>query len=160
MEDARGSITYCSGKDTSGDLKEGVAEFNKLGNEVKVKLLEFPESADEQRNQFTQRQRAESGECDGFEADLIWTAEFASQGWLREMTPYVEGRKAEFVPSTLSSVDYDGKLWVVPRSPTPRSCTTAPTRSTRSRRRGRRRTSSPATRIRRASSTRARRTRA
>jgi multiple sugar transport system substrate-binding protein len=115
IEDAKGDITYCTGKDTSGDLKEGVAEFNKLGNGVTVKLLEFPESADEQRNQFTQRQRAESGECDGFEADVIWTAEFASQGWLREMTPYVEGRKAEFVPSTLSSVDYDGKLWGVPR---------------------------------------------
>jgi multiple sugar transport system substrate-binding protein len=115
MEGARGSITYCTGKDTSGDLKEGVAEFNKLENGVKVKLLEFPESADEQRNQFTQRQRAKSGECDGFEADVIWIAEFASQGWLREMTPYVEGRKAEFVPSTLSSVDYDGKLWGAPR---------------------------------------------
>jgi multiple sugar transport system substrate-binding protein len=115
MENAKGDITYCTGKDTSGDLKEGVAEFNKLGNGVTVKLLEFPESADEQRNQFTQRQRAESGECDGFEADVIWTAEFASQGWLREMGPYVEGRKAEFVPSTLSSVDYDGKYWGVPR---------------------------------------------
>jgi multiple sugar transport system substrate-binding protein len=80
-----------------------------------VKLLEFPESADEQRNQFTQRQRAESGECDGFEADVIWTAEFASQGWLRDMTPYVDARRDEFIPSTLSSVDYDGKLWGVPR---------------------------------------------
>jgi multiple sugar transport system substrate-binding protein len=115
LESAKGDITYCTGKDTSGDLKEGVAEFNKLGNGVTVKLLEFPESADEQRNQFTQRQRAESGECDGFEADVIWTAEFASQGWLREMTPYVEGRKAEFVPSTLSSVEFDGKFWGVPR---------------------------------------------
>jgi multiple sugar transport system substrate-binding protein len=115
IESAKGDITYCTGKDTSGDLKEGVAEFNKLGGGVTVKLLEFPESADEQRNQFTQRQRAESGECDGFEADVIWTAEFASQGWLREMTPYVEQREAEFVPSTLSSVDYDGKRWGVPR---------------------------------------------
>jgi multiple sugar transport system substrate-binding protein len=115
MDDANGEITYCSGKDTSGDLKEGVAEFNKLGNGVTVKLLEFPESADEQRNQFTQRQRAESGECDGFEADVIWTAEFASQRWLLEMTPYVETRKAEFIPSTLSSVDYEGKLWGAPR---------------------------------------------
>jgi multiple sugar transport system substrate-binding protein len=115
METAKGEVTYCSGKDTSGDLKEGIAEFNKLGNGVTVKLLEFPESADEQRNQFTQRQRAESGECDGFEADVIWTAEFASQGWLRDATAYVDTRRDEFVPSTLSTVDYDGKLWGVPR---------------------------------------------
>jgi multiple sugar transport system substrate-binding protein len=115
METAKGDVTYCSGKDTSGDLKEGVAEFNKLGNGVTVKLLEFPESADEQRNQFTQRQRAESGECDGFEADVIWTAEFASQRWLLDMSDYVKTREAEYIPSTLSSVDYEGKLWGAPR---------------------------------------------
>src|SRR3712207_720069 len=32
FKDAKGNITYCAGKDTSGDLKEGIAEFNKLGN--------------------------------------------------------------------------------------------------------------------------------
>ena len=31
------------------------------------------------------------------------------------MTPYIEKRKAEFIPSTLSSVDYEGKIWGVPR---------------------------------------------
>ncbi len=55
-----------------------------------VKLLEFPESADEQRNQFVQRQEAKSAECDVFYSDVIWTAEFAVQKWLYDMTPYVE----------------------------------------------------------------------
>jgi multiple sugar transport system substrate-binding protein len=117
MENAKGEITYCAGKDTSGDLKEGVANFNKQfsGDGVTVKLQEFPESADEQRNQFIQRQRAKSGECDGFEADVVWTAEFASQKWLLDMSEYAGTRKAEFIPSTLSSVQYDGKTWGVPR---------------------------------------------
>ncbi len=115
MDSAKGNVTYCTGKDTSGDLKQGVAEFNKANPGLTAKLLEFPESADEQRNQFIQRQRAKSADCDVFESDVVWTAEFASQGWLVDMTPYVEGRKDEFVPSTLSSVDYKGKLWGVPR---------------------------------------------
>jgi multiple sugar transport system substrate-binding protein len=115
LENAKGDITYCTGKDTSGDLKEGVKKFNALGNGVTAKLLEFPESADEQRNQFIQRQRAKSGECDGFEADVVWTAEFANQKWLLDMTEYVNGRKDEFVPSTLESVTYDGKVWGAPR---------------------------------------------
>ena len=115
MDNAKGDVTYCAGKDTSGDLKEGIAEFNKANPGLNAKLLEFPESADEQRNQFIQRQRAKSSDCDGFEADVVWTAEFASQKWLIDMTPYVESRKDEFVPSTLSSVDYEGKLWGVPR---------------------------------------------
>jgi multiple sugar transport system substrate-binding protein len=46
---------------------------------------------------------------------VVWTAEFASQKWLLDMTPYVESRKDEFIPATLSSVDFEGKLWGVPR---------------------------------------------
>jgi multiple sugar transport system substrate-binding protein len=115
MDSAKGDVTYCTGKDTSGDLKEGVAEFNKANPGLTAKLLEFPESADEQRNQFIQRQRAKSADCDAFESDVVWTAEFASQGWLLDMTPYVDSRKDEFIPSTLSSVEYEGKTWGVPR---------------------------------------------
>ncbi len=116
MASAKGNVTYCTGKDTSGDLIEGVKEFNKANPGMKAKLLEFPESADEQRNQFIQRERAKSADCDVFESDVVWTAEFASQKWLLDMTPYVEKRKSEFVPSTLSTVTYEGKMWGVPRS--------------------------------------------
>ena len=116
IDSAKGNITYCAGKDTSGDLKEGIANFNKeFGPDLKATLKEFPESADEQRNQFIQRQRAKSGECDGFEADVIWTAEFASQKWLLDVSDYVNGRKGEFIPSTLESVTYDGGIWGAPR---------------------------------------------
>jgi multiple sugar transport system substrate-binding protein len=115
MEGAKGNVTYCAGKDTSGDLKQGIADFNKLGNGITVKLQEFPESADEQRNQFIQRQRAKSGECDAFESDVVWTAEFANQKWLLDMSDYVNSRKDEFIPSTLESVTYDGKIWGAPR---------------------------------------------
>jgi multiple sugar transport system substrate-binding protein len=115
MDSAKGNVTYCTGKDTSGDLKEGVAQFNKANPGLNAKLLEFPESADEQRNQFIQRERAKSADCDVFESDVIWTSEFASQKWLVDMTPYIEQRKSEFIPSTLESVTYQGKIWGVPR---------------------------------------------
>jgi multiple sugar transport system substrate-binding protein len=116
MDNAKGNVTYCTGKDTSGDMKQGIVEFNKANPGLTAKLLEFPESADEQRNQFTQRERAKSADCDGMESDVVWTAEFASQKWLLDLTPYIESRKDEFVPSTLSTVDYEGKLWGVPRA--------------------------------------------
>jgi multiple sugar transport system substrate-binding protein len=115
MDNAKGNVTYCTGKDTSGDLVQGVKEFNAANPGLTAKLLEFPESADEQRNQFIQRQRAKSADCDAFESDVVWTAEFASQKWLLDVTPYIEKRKAEFIPSTLSSVTYEGKTWGVPR---------------------------------------------
>ena len=117
MDNAKGSVTYCTGKDTSGAQKKSVEDFNKEfeSQGLSAKLLEFPESADEQRNQFIQRQRAKSGECDIFYSDVIWTAEFASQKWLYDVTSYVEQRKDEFIPATFESVQYDGKTWGVPK---------------------------------------------
>jgi multiple sugar transport system substrate-binding protein len=117
MEGAKGDITYCTGKDTSGAQKESVKLFNEqnAGKGLSAKLLEFPESADEQRNQFVQRQEAKSGECDIFYSDVVWTAEFASQNWLYDMTPYVEARKDEFIPATFDTATYDGKTWAVPK---------------------------------------------
>ncbi len=115
---AKGSVTYCTGKDTSGGQKLSVKQFNaKFKSQgLSAKLLEFPESADEQRNQFIQRQDAKSPECDIFFSDVIWTAEFAAQKWLLDMTQYVNARKDEFIPSTLSSINFDGKYFGVPQA--------------------------------------------
>jgi multiple sugar transport system substrate-binding protein len=115
MENAKGDVTVCQGKDTAGDITLAVKEFNAQNNGVKVNLLEFSTSADEQRTQFVQRQEAKQGECDVFSSDVIWTAEFASQGWLYDMTPYVESRKDEIIEATLSSVTYEDKIWGMPQ---------------------------------------------
>jgi multiple sugar transport system substrate-binding protein len=118
MNGAKGNVTVCTGKDTAGEKTEGIKDFNaKFGSQgLKAKLLEFPEAADEQRNQFVQRQQAKSSDCDVFVSDVIWTAEFASQKWLYDLTPYVQKRKGEFIPSTLETAHFDGKYWGVPRS--------------------------------------------
>ena len=114
MDGAKGDITFCTGKDTTGSKTAGVKEFNAQNPEITVKLLEFPESADEQRNQFVTRQEAKSAECDVFYSDVIWTAEFAVQKWLYDMTPYVESRKDEFIESTFDTATYQDKVWGVP----------------------------------------------
>jgi multiple sugar transport system substrate-binding protein len=116
MDGAKGTVTYCSGKDTSGDLKETIAEFNKANPDLQVKLVEFPEDAQQQHDQFVQRQKAKSGDCDAFEEDVVWTAEFASQKWLMDMTDYINTRKDDFIPSTLETVTYDGKVFGAPRA--------------------------------------------
>ena len=114
MDSAKGDITFCTGKDTTGSKTAGVKAFNAANPDMNVKMTEFPESADEQRNQFVQRQEAKSSECDVFYSDVIWTAEFAVQKWLYDMTPYVESRKDEFIPSTFDTATYQDKVWGVP----------------------------------------------
>jgi multiple sugar transport system substrate-binding protein len=115
MEGATGDVTYCTGKDTSGAQTFAIEEFNKANPDIKASLLEFSTSADEQRTQFVQRQEAKSGECDVFYADVIWTAEFASQQWIFDMTPYVESREGDLIEATLDSVRFEDKFWGMPQ---------------------------------------------
>jgi multiple sugar transport system substrate-binding protein len=116
-KDATGEVKFCLGKDTSGNQTESVKRFNaKFGDKgLTAKLTEFPESADEQRNQFVQRQQAKAPDCDIFYSDVIWTAEFAAQGWLLDMSDYVESRKDELVPSTLETVTFEDKFFGMPQ---------------------------------------------
>jgi trehalose/maltose transport system substrate-binding protein len=113
---AKGKVVYCTGKDTTGETKEWSKRFNAKyeSQGLSVTIVEFPASADEQRNQFVQRQEAKSGDCDVFRSDVIWTAEFASQGWLYDLSPYVDTVKDRFIPSSLETATYDGKVWGVP----------------------------------------------
>jgi multiple sugar transport system substrate-binding protein len=115
MEGAKGDVTFCLGKDTSGDKTAAIERFNKENPDFNANMLEFSTSADEQRTQFVQRQEAKSGECDVFYADVIWTAEFASQKWIYDMSPYVEQRKSELIEATLDTATYDGKVWAMPQ---------------------------------------------
>jgi multiple sugar transport system substrate-binding protein len=116
-DSAKGGVRYCTGKDTSGAQRASVRAFNrKFGDDgLSAKLVEFPESADAQRTQFIQRQQARSPDCDVFYSDVVWTAEFASQNWLYDLTPVVEQRRDEFVPSTLETIRYDGRYWGLPK---------------------------------------------
>jgi multiple sugar transport system substrate-binding protein len=111
---ASGSVTWCIGKDTSGAFKTAVEKFNEQNPKLEAKLLELPENADIQREQQIQRLRAESSECDVLGMDVIWTAEYAASGWLYDLTPAVEEHESEFIPSTVETVEYEGKKWALP----------------------------------------------
>jgi multiple sugar transport system substrate-binding protein len=109
-----GDVTWCIGKDTTGAFGTVVDNFNKANPDANAKLLQLPEAADLQREQQIQRLQAESDECDVLGMDVIWTAEYAAQGWITDITEAVEKRKDEFIPSTVETAFYDGKYWAMP----------------------------------------------
>lgn len=111
---AKGNVNWCIGKDTSGAYGTAIKLFKKENSNVTVKLVELPESADEQRTQLVQRLRAKSTECDVLGMDVTWTAEFGAQGWLQDTSEVVNKRKDEFIPSTLETAKYEDKYLAVP----------------------------------------------
>jgi multiple sugar transport system substrate-binding protein len=109
-----GNVTWCIGKDTTGAFSQVVSLYNQSHPSVHVKLLELPTSADQQRTQLVQREQAKSSECDVLGMDVIWTAEFAAQGWLKDVSPAIQARANEFIPSTLKTAQINGKYWAIP----------------------------------------------
>jgi len=110
----KGNISWCIGKDTTGAFASMVKLFNDQNSGAKVKLIELPTSADDQRAQQVQRLRAKSSECDVLGIDTIWTAEYASQGWIYDLTDWMNSHKSGFIGSTVDSAKYQDKYWAVP----------------------------------------------
>jgi len=111
---ASGNVTWCIGKDTTGAFGTVVDNFNKANPNANVKLLELPEDAVEQRRLQIQRLRAKSDECDVLGMDVIWTAEYAAQGWLKDVSDYISQNGDKFIKSTVDTTDFEGKNWGVP----------------------------------------------
>jgi multiple sugar transport system substrate-binding protein len=111
---ATGDVTWCIGKDTTGAFGTVVDNFNKANPKANVKLLELPEAADDQRRLQIQRLRAKSSECDVLGMDVIWTAEYAAQGWLKDVSDYISQNGDKFIKSTVDTTEFEGKNWAVP----------------------------------------------
>ncbi len=114
IADAKGSVTLCAPALTVQAAKAAVKQAATASSGLTVQVITLPDAADEQNAQFVRRQRAQSGECDVFESDVVWTAQFAAQNWLMDVTDYVDTRKDEFIPSTLETASYQGRYYGVP----------------------------------------------
>ena len=100
-KDAKGTVTMCAGKDTSGCAHrgdQGLQQAVRVPGAEGRELQELAADANEVRNQFIQREQAKSAECDVLQTDIIWTAEFAQQKWLLDMTDYAKGRAERVHP--------------------------------------------------------------
>jgi multiple sugar transport system substrate-binding protein len=111
---ASGNVTWCIGKDTSGAFGTVIDNFNKANPNANAKLLELPEDAVEQRRLQIQRLRAKSTECDVLGMDVIWTAEYAAQGWLKDVSDYISENGDKFIKSTVDTTNFEDKNWGVP----------------------------------------------
>jgi multiple sugar transport system substrate-binding protein len=111
---ASGNVTWCIGKDTSGAFGTVLDNFNKANPKANVKLLELPEDAGEQRRLQIQRLRAKSPECDVLGMDVIWTAEYAAQNWLLDVSDSIAKNGDQFIKSTVDTTEFEGKNWGVP----------------------------------------------
>jgi multiple sugar transport system substrate-binding protein len=99
-----------------GTIQDVAARCSQESNgryEISVELL--PTQADQQREQLVRRLGAEDSTVDLIGMDVIWTAEFANAGWLREFTGEEAQQVTEDVfDSVIETASFEGKLYGAP----------------------------------------------
>ncbi|MFI9553256.1 ABC transporter substrate-binding protein [Nonomuraea endophytica] len=108
-----GPITFAVGREGTTYLQPLLDRWNQAHPAEKVTLIELPEAADEQRAQMVSNLQARSDRYDVLVLDVVWTAEFADNGWI---IPLERGAFPldKFLPPVVDTAVYNGKLWAVP----------------------------------------------
>jgi len=108
-----GPITFVTGADTIPYIQPLLNRWNAAHPAEKVTLVQLPADADDQHAQMVANLQARSDLYDVFDLDVIWTPEFASQGWIIPLSPQ-QFPLSQFLPSAVGTAEWDGRLWAVP----------------------------------------------
>jgi multiple sugar transport system substrate-binding protein len=108
-----GPITFAIGQDNPGWLQGVIAGWNKRYPDQKVTLLLLPEASNDQLAQLVANLQAKSDEYDVIDMDVIWTAEFASNGWIIPL-PESQFPLDKFLKPAVATAMYQGRLYAVP----------------------------------------------
>jgi trehalose/maltose transport system substrate-binding protein len=111
--DGIGPITFAIGKDNSGWLQGVITGWNTDHPGQKVTLLLLPEAANDQLAQLVANLQAKSDLYDVIDLDVIWTAEFASNGWIIPL-PQSQFPLGDFLKPAVDTAMYQGRLYAVP----------------------------------------------
>jgi multiple sugar transport system substrate-binding protein len=109
-----GPITFATGKlDTGSYLPALLREWNAAHPGQRVTLIPLPDEADDQHAQLVANLQTKSSRYDVMSLDVIWTAEFAANGWIVPLSPRLFPL-AGFLPPAVATARYSGRLYAVP----------------------------------------------
>lgn len=91
-----------------------VDRWNEQNPDTPVRLEILPEAADEQRQQLSLELDAEGSGFDVLGMDVIWTGEFAENGWIEPLGDLRGEVDGVLLEGALDSATWDGELWAVP----------------------------------------------
>lgn len=113
--EGRGPITYAAGKDTTGTVQGMIDEWNADHPREKVTFVELPESGDQQRQTHIQHAQTKSDAHTVIAVDVVWTSEFAANGWI-ERLPAEDFPLDDVLPPIVEAATYRDVLYGVPRN--------------------------------------------
>ena len=112
-ESATGPITFATGKVDTGYLQPLISRWNASHPTQRVSPIYLPDDANDQYAQLVANLQAHSSVYDVMSLDVIWTAEFASNGWIAPLS----GSSlplSQFLRPAVETAMYQGHLYAVP----------------------------------------------
>jgi multiple sugar transport system substrate-binding protein len=98
-----------------GPLKILLKKFEDENQGIKIKDETLPASTDEQHQFYVINLEGKSSDFDVLSIDVIWVAEFARAGWLRELNHLMpKEERADFFPGPLNAVTYNERVYAIP----------------------------------------------
>ncbi|WP_028279707.1 ABC transporter substrate-binding protein [Arthrobacter sp. H5] len=113
--EGRGPITYVQGKDNSGVVGPTIEKWNAEHPDEQVTFKEQTDEADQQHDDLVQNFQAENADYDVVSVDVVWTAEFAAQGWIQPLEGELELDTAAMIPATVDAATYNDTLYAAPQ---------------------------------------------
>jgi multiple sugar transport system substrate-binding protein len=112
----RATINVWVFNEPSGSFKDAAKRCSASSNgQYKVVLNALSNNADQQRQSLVRRLAAKDSSIDIAGMDVVWTAEFAAAGWVKEWpTGLANQVKQGTLPGPLATATYNGKLYAAP----------------------------------------------
>jgi multiple sugar transport system substrate-binding protein len=109
------TTTFAIGKDDVGFFQKLVSWWNQShpAADQRVTLLELPETANGQLAQLSANLQAKSPLYDVIDMDVVWTAEFASAGWIIPLDGSSFPLRS-FLPPAVHAAWFGGRLYAAP----------------------------------------------
>jgi multiple sugar transport system substrate-binding protein len=111
---ARGPITFVTGKDNSGTMPYIAAQWNAAHPNEKVTIKQQSDQADQQLSDLEQHFQAKDPGYDVVTVDVVWTAEFAAKGWITPLTGKYALDTSALLPATVKAATYHNTLFAAP----------------------------------------------
>jgi multiple sugar transport system substrate-binding protein len=110
----RGPITVVQGKDNSNTIPTLTQMWNKDHPNEKVTFKQQSDSADDQLQDDQQHFQAKDSGYDVVSVDVVWTAQFAAQGWILPLKGQYALDTSKLLPATVKAATYNGTLFAGP----------------------------------------------
>jgi multiple sugar transport system substrate-binding protein len=111
-----GPITVVQGKDNNGFLPKYKAMWDKLHPDQKVTFKQQSDQADQQLQDDLQHFQQKLSDYDVISADVVWTQQLASQGYLQPLTGAYKMDTSGIVPAILNTSKYRNIQYAAPAS--------------------------------------------